>query len=329
MPRSWLPNLLPMTPRRITLLVLGVLLAAGLLIQSLRLSRLHSELLESRAALARLQSETNPLPAPSTDTGETARLNEEIEALKTEVARLRGRLGEALRAQAATSRPGAADASTNATPRQPRGLAALTGGGLNRLVDSRMNLARERLNLTPAQEDAWRGVVSNAFQSGQESIRRLMAGEATYDEVPTLQEWTLALEKELLATLTPEQQAAYQEYRHQDNIANARLAANTEILLVQQNLGLDSSQQDAMFAVLYDQSLEQMTADAAALAQRPRDPVAALDWDAARKRAALEGILTPVQIENYQRLQDGYRNTVSRWLRPLSPRSNPGTPPSP
>jgi hypothetical protein len=184
-----------------------------------------------------------------------------------------------------------------------------------------MNLARERLNLSPEQEHAMRGAVTNALQTGSENLRKLLAGEATYDEVPTLEEWSRELEQEILATLTPKQQTAYQQLKHQEQVANARMVANTELLLVQGSLGLDTQQQDAMFAVLYDQALRQMETDLQVVAGRPRDPVAAAEWDARLKREQLQGVLSPAQLANYQRLQNGYRDI----LKGVFNRQNPGS----
>jgi hypothetical protein len=183
-------------------------------------------------------------------------------------------------------------------------------------VDSRINLARERLNLTPAQEETIRTAVDQALQTGLENLRRIRAGETTFEEVPTLQEWSKALEDQILASLSSDQQAAYQRQKQEEQRGNARMAANTELLLLQGSLGLTPEQQDSMFAVLYEQSIRNQDLDPATLATRPRDPVAALDWEASQKRQALQGILTPAQMANYERLQNGYRDGVSRFLQP-------------
>lgn len=310
------------------------LFATGLAVQTVRLHRALENARQWETRHARLQQELAAArPALSPD--EAERLRAEAENLRVEVARLRGRLAEALRAAEATP-------PTNPPPREAEraearnpgraGWAALLSGrsdaAVQRLVDARLTLAREQLQLTPEQELAIRGAVSNALASGRENLRRLLAGEATYNDVPTQQEWSRALEKEILALLTPEQQQAYLEQRQQERVANARLAANTELLLVQGSLQLDPQQQDAMYAALYDFSLRQMDPDDPSHTARPRDPVAALEWEAAQKRQALEGVLTPAQLANYQKLQQTYRDTVARFLRPLAPGASPSPPPA-
>lgn len=304
-----------------TLLALGILLVSALLalvVQSARLRQTRDEVRALQSELSRVRAE---LAAASAATEELTRLRSREETLRLELARLRGRVTQPFRSEATSSPaspageevPGTGNAEPRGT-RQPGGGSLLGGRAMERLVDSRLNLARERLNLTPEQEQGVREAVNLALRTGQENLRRLFAGETTYDEVPTWQEWAHELEQQILTLLNPEQQAAYLQQRQQEQIANARMTANTELLLVQGSLGLDVSQQDAMFAVLYEHALRQQDPDP----QRPRNPVAALEWEAEQKRRALEGVLTPAQLENYRRLQDSYRNAVSRFL-PATP----------
>ncbi len=311
--------------------------AAGLAVQTIRLHRALENARQWETRHARLQQELAETRA-ALSPDEAERLRAETESLRLEVARLRGRLAEALRAGETTpssppSSPAAPEAERAGAHNAGRaGWEALLSGrsdaAVQRLVDARLNLAREHLQLSPEQELAIRGAVSNALTSGRENLRRLLAGEATYDDVPTQQEWSRALEKEILALLTPEQQQAYLEQRQQERVANARLAANTELLLIQGALQLDPRQQDAMYAALYDFSLRRMDPEDPGFAARPRDPVAALEWEAAQKRLALEGVLTPAQLANYQKLQQTYRDSAARFLRPLTPGASPPPPPA-
>jgi hypothetical protein len=230
-----------------------------------------------------------------------------------EIAELRGRLSQ-------TSRAAGSDATSpnRVAQRLPPGGGQAPGrsnAAMRSYVDSRLSLARERLNLSAEQEEGMRVAVDSALQNGFENLRRLQSGEVTYDDVPTLQEWSKTLEDQILAGLTPEQQAAYQQHKQAEQQGNARMAANTELLLVQGSLGLNPEQQDAMFSVLYDQSLRGMDTDPRTHVGRPRDPVAALEWEASQKRQALQGVLTPAQMANYERLQNSYRDMVGRFLR--------------
>jgi len=65
-----------------------------------------------------------------------------------------------------------------------------------------------------------------------------------------------------------------------------------------------------MFAVLYDQSLRSMDTDPQSQVGRPRDPVAAIEWEAALKRQALARRAHPSPDGDYERLQNSYRDLV-------------------
>jgi hypothetical protein len=322
-----------MKPNPWSLGVIGLCLLA-VVVQSVRLAARDRSAREQQARLEQAESATRSArEALSAAQAELTQLRADGEALRLEVAELRGRLNSAARQTASASNPGPGDAAPagrrNLRERGAFGPPAGRQDTLMRgVVDGRLNLIRERLNLSPEQEEGVRAAMDEALRTGLEHLRRLRDGEATYDDVPTLQEWTKALEDQILAGLTPEQQAAYEQYRQAEQQGNARMAANTELLLVQGSLGLSPEQQDAMFSVLYDQSLRGMDTDPQAHVGRPRDPVAALDWEAAQKRQALQGVLTPAQMANYERLQNSYRDMVGRFLRPPGSGGN-ARPPSP
>jgi cell division protein FtsB len=306
----------------------------GLVVLGVRLSNMNRELHEREARLGQEAANTRAAQQAFTAAeAELARLRAEGESLRHEVALLRGRLSGAERPTASRRATGDTALANPATPRDRATAGALPNrqdADMRSYVDSRIGLARERLNLTPEQEEFMRVAVNNALESGLENVRRLRAGEVTYDQVPTLQEWSKALEDQILAGLTPEQQVAYQQHKQEEQRGNARMAANTELMLVQGRLGLTPEQQDAMFAVLYDQSHRGMDTDPQSHVGRPRDPVAAIEWEAALKRQALQGVLTPAQMANYERMQNSYRDLVGRFLRPpTGGAENNAGPPSP
>ena len=90
------------------------------------------------------------------------------------------------------------------------------------------------------------------------------------------------------------------------------MLANGELLLVQNPLGLSSQQQDQMFAVLYDHAVGQMDDASATSPGRPRDPLAAMEWQGEQKLKALESVLTPAQLEDYRRMQQAQFDSVRR-----------------
>ena len=180
-----------------------------------------------------------------------------------------------------------------------------------------MARARERLNLSQEQEQTVRGLVNSALQEGRENLQKVLSGQASFEDVPTQMQWAKALEQQILSSLTPEQQTAYQKYKREDISANARLVANSELLHVQNSLGLSEEQQDQVFAVLYNQTLSQLDPDPNSLATQPHNPVRAAELSGQQKLDSLQSVLTTSQLEAYRQLQQSYLGMLKGALGQL------------
>lgn len=293
----------------------ALLLAAGLATVGVRLTRAEAdrtrwraEATRTAAQVAQLETELERLRPLQVDQAELTRLRESDAARTREIARLRSQLGAFLRSQtnAPTPDPASTQAadSTNGNNRIMGAVARWLNVAGERSLEAQLNRARERLNLSPEQEQALRDITRNALRQGGENLQKLLAGQATFEEVPTTVEWAKALEKDILSALTPDQREAYEKYRREDLVANARLMANGELLRAQNDLGLGPEQQDQMFAVLYDQTLAQLDPDPDRLAATPRNPVRAAELQTEERLRALEGVLTPSQLEAYRKMQE-------------------------
>jgi hypothetical protein len=104
---------------------------------------------------------------------------------------------------------------------------------------------------------------------------------------------------QIKALLTPDQQAAYQNYQQEEAAYNARLAANTELLQLQ-TLDLTPEQQDQAFAALYEVTFNQLTGSTKPPSNNQAE---AMQWVFDQKTKALESILTPAQLKNYTQQQ--------------------------
>lgn len=277
--------------------------------------------LRAKASAAQAK-QTQPAQEPSDAAPETQAELERLraaEAAKTrEIARLRGQLGAMLRGrsnsiQATTSVDAAAATQASA------GAADWLKHSTDRYVESQIVRARERLNLTPEQEGNVRIVVSNAMHVGGENLRKVLSGQARVEDVPSQAEWAKALEAQVLATLTKEQQVAYHTHKREDVSANARLIANGELLSLQNRLDLNLEQQDQVFAVLYDQAVQQLDPDAAALAATPRQPAHAAELKARQKTDALRGVLTARQLQTFEEIQQSGVSTVRAFFPERKP----------
>jgi hypothetical protein len=292
-----------------------VLLAVGLAGVGLRLNRAEADEARWRAEadraaerMAQLETELERLRPLQVDQAELTHLRESDAARTREIARLRSQLGAFLRSQtnAPTPDPAAPQGAdtTDGNNRVTGAVARWLNAAGERSLEAQLNRARERLNLSPEQEQSLREITRNALRQGGENLQKLLAGQATFEDVPTTAEWAKSLEKDVLSALTPDQRETYEKYRREDLAANARLMANGELLRAQNDLGLSTDQQDQMFAVLYDQTLAQLDPDPDRLAASPRNPVRAAELQTEERLRALEGVLTPSQLEAYRKMQE-------------------------
>lgn len=315
-------------PILVVALALAAIAGFGLLWQASRIRTLVAENQRLQP-----QAEADPLPPPqpgppvATPAGpsELNRLKTSEDALKIEVARLRSRLASVLREDARTD---AAQLAARASAGAESGAGKGILGGMSQMMQGMMDaqfegrLARMKtsLNLTPEQEQAVRDILRRQATQATQAAQKMLAGDLTADESSQLARSAGDPEAQIKALLTPEQIESYQNYQRSEKVANARLAANGEVLQLQSLFSLTPEQQDQAFAVLYDQTyglLDNPAANASsdpAAAAGAADPGALLDQMLDRKIRALEGVLTPDQLAQYRRLQEQQMGFIKKLM---------------
>lgn len=285
--------------------------------------QLRQQVVETSA----LREELDRLKRTTVSQSELDRFQASEVELKQEVARLRGRLASVLReeARADTARI-AAQAAKAAESGSGKGIL----GGMNEMMqgmleqqfEGRLTRMKSNLNLTPEQEQAAREILKRQATQATKAAQKLLAGGMTSEETADLQRDTGNPEAEIKALLTPEQLDSYQNYQRAEVMANARLAANGEVLQLQSLFGLSEEQQDQAFAALYDHTYglldgQLASATGAASSVTPLDPVAQLDQMIDQKVKALEGVLTPDQLARYRQLQQQQMSFVKKLMPQL------------
>ena len=210
-----------------------------------------------------------------------------------------------------------------ATPEKPKAasnpLAAMFGGdsndtngpgnamqqmmkaALEQQMEGKITRMKSKLNLSPDQEKAVREALSGEMKRGTEAAVRMLKGDTKPEEAPKA---PVSSEEAIKAVLTPEQQTAYDQLKQEEVTNNARLLANSEMLQMQNTLGLDAAQQDKVFAVLYEQSRTQLAAAQTPNPGSASNPLGAVTDMMQKKLDALKGVLTDDQFESYKKFQD-------------------------
>jgi hypothetical protein len=202
-------------------------------------------------------------------------------------------------------------------------------GAIEQQYAGQLARMKEKLRLTPLQVEAVQAIHARQVEQAGATAARMFGGQLNREEMDKLRSAAGNPEQEIRALLDAEQLARYDEYQQEEAKGNARLVANAELLQMQSTLGLTPEQQDRVFEALYDLTADQLsgkTPKPPGLDQ-VADPAAAFDLVIDQKVAALAGVLTPAQLEQYREMQRKQMDLIKGMLP--APTSTPTPAPAP
>jgi hypothetical protein len=237
----------------------------------------HAELEQLRQWKTQTQSELIRLRDMA---GVARRANLEVDQLRAQLARQASQGGT-------NSSSGAwMDALKKAAAQQVEGdLAGLTA----------------RLHLTPEQNQAVRDILWRQARANLAEDEQRFVGKYDKEEVDRLKKEAGDKDAQIQALLTPDQKAAWPDYKQEKAAKDARWLASTEMTRFQSELDLTSEQADRAFAALYQFRLDRRTGKVNSGA---KDEVEDFVWQLDQETKALEPILTPTQLESLRQNQD-------------------------
>ena len=293
--------------------------------QQHRIAQSRGELERQRseaAQLPELRAELARLRQVAMDQAELARLRQQQSADQLELLRLRAKAASGRRAEleatdlrAQLERQAAEGSGASNGIAGP--MAELMQGGFEQMTQRRLARMQERLNLSPAQTEAIQQILSRRAQGIAEATRGVLSGKLDHEKLAALRQGRGDPESEIRTLLSPEQQADYAALQEEEKLNSARLSANSELLQMQHTLGLTENQTEGVFAVLYDQALQQHHAEATE--PEPKDPTEAQERVLNRKLEALEGVLTPTQLAGYRQQQELQLAFLKRLVSRVEP----------
>jgi RNA polymerase sigma factor (sigma-70 family) len=228
--------------------------------------------------------------------------NERLNRNTPELLRLRGMAGVAhlanveaaqLRAQLARQ---TGESSTNLVT---GAMADAMKQAMEQQVEGRLSRMVASLRLNPEQTQAARDILTQQSKSMSTGMQQAFSGNLDKEELTRLGQESGKQEAQIKALLTQDQQAAYQNYQHEEIAYNARLTVNAELLQLHA-LDLTRDQQDRAFAALYDVTMNQFMGSAKLPLTNQSE---AILWVLDQKAKALEPVLTPAQFKSYTQQQ--------------------------
>jgi hypothetical protein len=287
---------------------------------------------QSRQQTERFRSESAQLPAMRTelarlkrveiDQAELARLRQTEDALQRELVKLRGQAAGARRAEAEAARMRtelAQQTPPDGTNQFTASMAETMKDSLEQHFQRRLKKMQERLNLSPEQAQAIQEILARQAKGFGEAVKGVYSGKLDREKMAKLREANGKPEDQIRALLSPEQQTAYAAFKEEETANNAHLAANGELLQMHSGLELTPEQQDKVFAILYDQTLQQYKEESGGSA--PTNPVEAMQAISDRKLEALKGVLTLAQLDGYRQQQERQIKFLKGIVRNIEPAS--------
>lgn len=314
---------------KLKIVVVSALIVAGVATpvwQQFRVNQLAREqvrLAEQTAQIEPLQNEVERLRQTGTGSAELVETRSEASRLRSELARLRGNAGEVLRKKEENARLRTAlakKASEDGTNEVTGAMSDLMNDAASQFIQGRLSRMKEKLNLTPDQAKAIEELLLAQITRATSMTRQLMAGKKiAAEDRAKADSPSENTEQRIKDLLTPEQLEAYKDVQKEENVDNARIIANSEVMRLQMSLSLAPEQEAKVRDALYEHSLNQLNGGllkwiTASRAANPGSRIPASQILLDQKLKALEPVLTPEQLDKYRQLQE----TQQQQLKSLS-----------
>lgn len=267
---------------------------------------------------------------------ETDRVRKEFEKVRSDNDKLLAKLQE-LSASNQTLTAAAANVKEATASKEPGNVfAAMFGGGdgatnemtsaiqkmvkaqMDQQLEAKMSRMKSRLNLIPDQESQIRDVLSQVNEKTIAVSQAFMGGHAKPEDLKDAAADSAAAPKTIESVLTPEQLTEYAALQKEELQGSARLMANAEMLQMQNTLGLTQEQQDKVFGVLYQQTLDTTSGNANPVSDAfsGGDPNSIAEFQKAidKKVEGLKGILTPEQLKTYRETQEQQMKLIQAFM---------------
>ena len=264
--------------------------------------------------MAQLQSENKRLSNAVADAKDQKALSQ---AQFDELLKLRGQTGQArtamqdlakLQKSAAQQKSPMPAYFTNA---MAQGL-AMSEKFQKKAALAKLERMRTQLHLTDDQAQAVSDIMMKKIEGGSQLVMDAMQGKQPMP--PQAQPALLNEEAAFKALLTPDQLAAYPDFQQSELVASAKSSTQADLTLMAGEMDLSPEQQDKIQSALYQLNLNQALApeDKDVLAQARANgnfsDVMSLQLEKQKqtlenKLQALDGILTPDQLNTYKQKQ--------------------------
>lgn len=194
------------------------------------------------------------------------------------------------------------------------GVSKMMVNGLKQRLEERLATLKLRLRLTDTQEQQLKSMIDQKLATAGDLTARMIQGKGTPEDQQTLRALYTDAQSEMQRVLTADQWTEYQAYQAEERQTRAESMANAELSRMGRELQLTDTQQEQVYRVLYAQAEKQLI-ETEAGGPANGDWAQYLQQQNDAKKAALQPVLTPEQLQAYDKIQSSRAN----WIRMFNP----------
>ena len=193
------------------------------------------------------------------------------------------------------------------------GISRMILGGVRQQIAGRITVLKQRLKLTEQQVQQIQAMFDGKLAAAGGVVTRMIQGKGTKADTQALSALLSEARAEAQRILSPEQWTEYVKFEAEQRQAAVQRMAGAELRRMQTELQLSDAQQAQVREVLRQQAAQQLEETQGGLVP-PSDWAQYFEQRAQTKKEALRPVLSPEQLEKYERMEASRRSVVRQFL---------------
>jgi hypothetical protein len=248
-----------------------------------------------------------------------AQQSNEIRRLKKEKTALLDELGQQVNELAKPTPPPARATGPAGTPR-PAGMSKMVAVAIRQQADMKLATLKSRLHLTDEQAAAIGDLLKKQTDQQVEMATKMFEGNLTAEDMKLSPKSDF--EGQLKQVLSTDQLAGYQQYKTDEQQQQVRMASQGELMQISPMLQLSAQQQEQVGSVL-QQQYQQIIAKQSDAGSSSLGGLQVMDQMLDAKKEALRSVLTPDQMQSYEKFIESQREMIKSMIPQSQTTSSP------
>ena len=268
-----------------------------------------------------------PLPEPpraAAATPHPAKLQHVITQQSNEIRRLKKEksalLSEIEQHVTDLAKPEPSPASDGAAAPRPAGMGKMIAVAVRQQAEMKLAALKSRLHLTDEQAAAVQELLKKQTDQSVEMASKMFEGKLTAEDMKSRP--TFDFEGQLKQVLNAEQWTGYQQFKTEEQQRQVQMASQAEVMQISSMLQLNAQQQEQVGGILQQQYQQMMAQQPDANMPTPGN-FQRMDQMLDAKKEALRAVLTPEQMQSYEKFVESQREMIKSMIPQSQPSPTP------